>query len=128
MFVLKLSSIQITITYISYSIQRHRHANLYTKTGDDLINKEKYFLNYFLGNIYLSILLVLSGENLKLSDRYPFIKCSRKLWDCFCLSASVQCIHQDVLNPNGIEPTFLKLDSWSPGAGFIPIITSNVLN
>ena len=33
-----------------------------------------------------------------------------------------------VLNPNGIEPTFLKLDSWSPGAGFIPIITSNVLN
>ena len=33
-----------------------------------------------------------------------------------------------VLNPNGIEPTFLNLDSWSPGAGFIPIITSNVLN
>ena len=33
-----------------------------------------------------------------------------------------------VLNPNGIEPTFLKLDSWSPGAGFIPIITSNALN
>ena len=33
-----------------------------------------------------------------------------------------------VLNPNGIEPTFLKLDSWSPGAGFISIITSNVLN
>ena len=33
-----------------------------------------------------------------------------------------------VLNPNRIEPTFLKLDSWSPGAGFIPIITSNVLN
>ena len=33
-----------------------------------------------------------------------------------------------VLNPNGIEPTFLKLDSWSPGAGFIPIITSNLLN
>jgi hypothetical protein len=32
-----------------------------------------------------------------------------------------------VLNPNGIEPTFLKLDSWSPGAGFIHIITSNVL-
>ena len=31
-------------------------------------------------------------------------------------------------NPNGIEPTFLKLDSWSPGAGFIPIIISNVLN
>ena len=27
-----------------------------------------------------------------------------------------------VLNPNGIEPTFLKLDSWAPGAGFIPII------
>ena len=33
-----------------------------------------------------------------------------------------------VLNPNGIEPTFLKLDSWSPGAGLIPIITSNILN
>ena len=26
-----------------------------------------------------------------------------------------------VLNPNGIEPTFLILDSRSPGAGFIPI-------
>ena len=33
-----------------------------------------------------------------------------------------------VLKPNGIEPTYLKLDSWSPGAGFIPIITSNILN
>ena len=33
-----------------------------------------------------------------------------------------------VLNPNGIEPTFLKFYSWSPGAGFIPIITSNILN
>ena len=33
-----------------------------------------------------------------------------------------------VLNPNGIEPTFLKLDSRSPGAGFIPIINSNVFN
>ena len=31
-----------------------------------------------------------------------------------------------VLNPHGIEPTFFKLDSWSQGAGFIPIITSNV--
>ena len=33
-----------------------------------------------------------------------------------------------VLNPKGIEPTFLKFDSWSPGAGFIPIITSNIFN
>ena len=33
-----------------------------------------------------------------------------------------------VFNPNGTEPTFLKFDSWSPGAGFIPIINSNVLN
>ena len=33
-----------------------------------------------------------------------------------------------VLKPPGIEPTFLKLDSWSPGDGFIPIITSNVSN
>ena len=33
-----------------------------------------------------------------------------------------------VLNLNGIEPTFFKLDSWSPGAGFIPIITFNILN
>ena len=33
-----------------------------------------------------------------------------------------------VLNQNGIEPTFLKLDSGSPGAGFIPIITSNILD
>ena len=33
-----------------------------------------------------------------------------------------------VLNLHGIESTFLKLDSWSPGVGFISIITSNVLN
>ena len=33
-----------------------------------------------------------------------------------------------VLNQNGIEPTFLKFDSWSLGAGFIPIKTSNILN
>ena len=32
-----------------------------------------------------------------------------------------------VLNPNGIESTFLNLDSWSPGAGFIPIITSQCI-
>ena len=29
---------------------------------------------------------------------------------------------------HGIEPTFLKLDSWSPGVGFIPIITYNISN
>ena len=33
-----------------------------------------------------------------------------------------------VSNPNGIEPTFLKLNSLLPGAGFIPIRTSNMLN
>ena len=27
-----------------------------------------------------------------------------------------------VLYPHGMAPTFIKLDSWSPGAGFIPII------
>ena len=32
-----------------------------------------------------------------------------------------------VLNPSGNEPTFLKLDSWSPGAGFIPIITTQCI-
>ena len=26
------------------------------------------------------------------------------------------------MGSHGIEPTFLKLDLWSPGAGFIPII------
>ena len=30
--------------------------------------------------------------------------------------------------PIGIEPTFKKINSGSPGAGFIPIITFNVLN
>ena len=28
------------------------------------------------------------------------------------------------LHPHGIAPTFFKLDSWSPGAGFIPIIST----
>ena len=31
-----------------------------------------------------------------------------------------------VLNPHGIEPTFLKLKSWSLGEDSIPILTSNV--
>ena len=33
-----------------------------------------------------------------------------------------------VLNSHGIKPTFLKFDWWWPGADFIPIIYSNVLN
>ena len=33
-----------------------------------------------------------------------------------------------VLNPHWIEPTFLELDSWSPGANFISFITYNVSN
>ena len=33
-----------------------------------------------------------------------------------------------VLHPYGIATTVLKLDSWSPGAGFIPTITNNILN
>ena len=28
----------------------------------------------------------------------------------------------------GIATTFLKLDSWSPGAGFIPIISTKEIN
>ena len=28
----------------------------------------------------------------------------------------------------GIAPTFLKLDSWSPEAGFIPIISTKGIN
>ena len=34
------------------------------------------------------------------------------------------CMVHLVLHPDGIAPTFLKLDSWSPGAGFIPIIST----
>ena len=33
-----------------------------------------------------------------------------------------------VLHPHGIAPTFLKLDWWSPGAGFIPIISTKGIN
>ena len=33
-----------------------------------------------------------------------------------------------VLHPHGIAPTFLKLDSCSPGAGFIPIISTKGIN
>ena len=28
----------------------------------------------------------------------------------------------------GIAPTFLNFDSWSPGAGFIPIISTKGIN
>ena len=33
-----------------------------------------------------------------------------------------------VLHPHGITPTFLKMDSWSSGAGFIPIISTKGIN
>ena len=33
-----------------------------------------------------------------------------------------------VLHPHRIAPTFLKLDSWSSGAGFIPIISTKGRN
>ena len=29
---------------------------------------------------------------------------------------------------HGIVPTFLKFYSWSPGAGFIPFISTNEIN
>ena len=33
-----------------------------------------------------------------------------------------------VLHPHRIATTFLKLASWSPGAGFIPIISTKGIN
>ena len=33
-----------------------------------------------------------------------------------------------VLNPHEIEPTFLKLDLWSPGVGFIPILSTKAIS
>ena len=33
-----------------------------------------------------------------------------------------------VLHPQGIVPTFLKLDLWLPGASFIPIISTKGIN
>ena len=33
-----------------------------------------------------------------------------------------------VLHPHGIAPTVLKLDSWSPGLGFIPILSTKGIN
>ena len=33
-----------------------------------------------------------------------------------------------VLHPRGIAPAFLKLDSWSPGVCFIPIISTKEIN
>ena len=45
----------------------------------------------------------------------------------YFLSSYIYLMVPMVLNPNGIEPTFLKFDLRSPGAGFIPIKTSNVL-
>ena len=33
-----------------------------------------------------------------------------------------------VLHPNGIAPTFLMLDSWLPGASYIPNIAIDKIN
>ena len=56
---------------------------------------------------------------------------------CF-LSHSMNCIFAPVyfspkmvhlvLHPHGIVPTFLKLDLWSLGMRFIPIIYTNGIN
>ena len=51
-----------------------------------------------------------------------FEKSSKKCKDTYEIN------YYMILNPHRIEPTFLKLDYWSPGAGFIPIITSNILS
>ena len=42
------------------------------------------------------------------------------------LIQSLLCNHN--FGSHGIAPTFLKLDSWSPGAGFIPIISTKGIN
>ena len=36
--------------------------------------------------------------------------------------------YYNLLGSLGIAPTFLKLDSWSPGMGSIPIISTKVIN
>ena len=41
--------------------------------------------------------------------------------------ATKQSLHL-VLHPHGTAPTFLKFDLWSPGAGFIPIISTKGIN
>ena len=33
-----------------------------------------------------------------------------------------------VLHPHGISLAFKKLDSWSPGTGFIPILSTKEIN
>ena len=39
----------------------------------------------------------------------------------------VKLVHL-VLHPHRIAPTFLNLDSWSSGKGFIPIISTKRIN
>ena len=44
---------------------------------------------------------------------------------------SIKSVHKRVhlvLHPHGISPTFLKLDTWSPGAVFIPNISTKGIN
>ena len=38
------------------------------------------------------------------------------------------CVFMMLVHPRGISPTRLKLDSSSPGAGFIPIISTKGIN
>ena len=57
--------------------------------------------------------------------------CTRKLSytsHTFSKPQRYQKIGSHGIEPKRDWPTFLKLDLWSLGAGFIPIITSNVLN
>ena len=51
------------------------------------------------------------------------------MFDRFCdFTIYFVKVNYNTLHPHGIAPTFLKLDSWSPGAGFIPIISTKGIN
>ena len=39
-----------------------------------------------------------------------------------------QIVGKYILGSLGIAPTFLKLELWLPGAGFIPIISTKGIN
>ena len=82
----------------------------------------KLFITYFQ---YLKIILMLGNIYFTLFNLHHVLIYT--FFGSISIAPTRDCTHTG-LHPHGIAPTFLKLDSWSPGAGFIPNISSKGIN
>ena len=115
------SSIVLPCSIDGFSAGRFQH---YTD-HEPQINNQVIVLSLF--HFYPKMELQFNFQNLTLFNLLPF--CSSDVIPLYITLYIIQallglnwyCNHTRL-------PTFLKLDSWSPGAGFIPIISTKGIN